>query len=46
MRMKDTMSDAIPKAREERTLEGGSENCWRLPLMTQEEIQNLAKRFP
>ena len=31
MRMKDTMSDAILKDREERTLEGGSESFWRLP---------------
>ena len=29
--MKDTMSDAILKDREERTLEGGSETFWRLP---------------
>ena len=29
--MKDTMSDAIPKDREEKTLEGDSETCWRLP---------------
>ena len=39
--MKNSMSDQMRKIQEERTLQGGFQSLWSMPLTTEEEIHKL-----